>query len=99
MVRANFFWSRDLMLVDFLQLILDWDGDPIKGPDGKTDMTLKSASQFALGARFQDEASMPFATQVERYKLGKKIGVGSSPVEITIDEAKQIKDLVSKAYP
>ena len=85
------------MLIDFKKVILDLKGDPVKLPD-KAELTLLSVCQESLMASFPDEQALPGAEKVKRFVLALKIGDSTLPVEITIEEAAEIKKLVAKAY-
>jgi hypothetical protein len=84
------------MLIDFRKPILDFNGDPIKGPDGK-EVTLVSVCHRALESRFQDEPNLSDAEITNRYVLGLKIA-NPLPVDITIKEAAQLMKLCAKLF-
>lgn len=85
------------MLIDFQKVILDLKGDPIKLPD-ETELKLLTVCQESLMASFPDEQQLPAAEKVKRFVIAIKIGESSIPVDITIEEAAEIKKLVGKAY-
>lgn len=85
------------MLIDFKKVILDLRGDPIKLPDG-AELRLLTVCQESLLASFSDEQGVPATEKVKRFELALKIGETALPVEITIEEAAEIKKLVGKAY-
>lgn len=84
------------MLIDFKKPILDLKSVPMKDSEGKP-FLLGVACQEALTAAFQDEVALLAAEKVKRFLLALKIE-GALPVDISIEEAVEIKKLVGKAY-
>jgi hypothetical protein len=84
------------MLIDFQRQLRDMNDEVMK-LNGK-DFLLVNACQEALLATFPDEQGLGGKEKVERFLLAMKITDGLLPVEISIEEAAQIKMLVGKAY-
>lgn len=84
------------MLVDFQRPISGLGGQPMVGADGKP-FLLVMACQEALTATFQDEQGLAGAEKVKRFVLAMKLE-NKLPVDVSIEEAAQIKSLVAKAY-
>lgn len=81
------------MKINFEQKIFSIKGKPIKGNDG-SDLDLETvcgSSLLTAGQNLNGEASF------KQYKLAKKISSGGE-VEITVEEAAMIKDLVGKNW-
>jgi hypothetical protein len=97
------------MLIDFRKPILDISGEPIvwrpeqRDPTGKVTkpeqkLTMLSACQEALGAAFSDEqTTLSQKEKIERFSLALRIA-NPMPVEITLDEAGEIKKCVNKLF-
>ena len=83
------------MLIDFKKPILDLKGEPMK--NGENPFLLGMACQEALTATFQDEQALPAPEKVKRFMLALKIE-GALPVDVSIEDAAEIKKLVGKAY-
>jgi len=83
------------MLIDFQKPILDLKSEPLKMAEQP--FLLLNACQEALIAQFQDETQLPAADKVKRFALAMKID-NKLPIDITIEEAAEIKKLVGKLY-
>lgn len=84
------------MLLDQHSQIKDLNGAPLKKPDG-AEFLLVDALHEVLQATFSDEATLPAATKVERFELAIRL-TKPNPVEVTIDEAAELKRLIGKGY-
>ena len=85
------------MRIDFGKVLTDFEGQPIKEsprPDSK-EVTLKTVCINALLGNGPDE-KIDGTEKLRRYQLANKIHCGTQ--EISIEEAKTIKELVGKAY-
>lgn len=93
------------MKLDTTAPLYDFDGnvlhDTIKGPDGKPKdgpaITARKICMDALTVTVPGE-EVAGLEKFERGILALKLRDEPSPVEITIDDAKRIKDLVGKLY-
>ena len=83
------------MKIAFNQLILDLNNKPLES-NGQP-FTLRNAAQEALLATFADEPNLPAVEKIKRFTLAQKIAP-MQVVEISIEEAATIKELVGKAY-
>jgi hypothetical protein len=85
------------MLIDFKKQILDLKGSSVKLPDGG-DALLSNVCQEALMASFPDERDLSGVDKVKRFALALKIGESALPIEITSEDAADLKRLVAKAF-
>ena len=85
------------MKINFEQVLVDLDGDPIKDDTKKDsrDATLGSVARNALLARFPDEQNLSGDEQFHRYELASFTKGGHDwPAE----DVALLKKLISKAY-
>lgn len=85
------------MLIDFKKEILNLKNEPLKLPDGSK-LLLGGVCEEALMGNFPDESGLSGADKVKRFGLAIKISKEFLPIEITIEEAAELKRLVAKAY-
>lgn len=85
------------MKIDFQKPLLDLKGEKMKRQDEKP-FLLVDACQEALLATFPDEGQLAGTEKVQRFVLALKIADGLLPVEVSIEEAAEMKKLVAKAY-
>lgn len=83
------------MKIDFSQIIRKINDDPIKEPDGK-DFTLGSACINSLLA--DPEVKISGEEKVNRYNLALAIHAAREPLDLKIEEAAKIKQLVGETY-
>jgi hypothetical protein len=85
---------------DFTKCLENLEGETLKDMDGKTDVTYKALAVRGLlfpprqGEKPDDQDKMLIA-----FDLAMRIQKATEPLEITIDEAKLIKDKVANASP
>lgn len=94
--------------VDVTQVLLDFDGKTElttslricvacrQAVGKKKPMTLRHVLTTALNA-IEENERVPFAIQMERYELAKRIE-NSSPVELSNAECSMLQTLVSQSY-
>lgn len=87
--------------LDFTQPILQLDGSPIQGADGKPqpDYTLEKVAEQALLGRFQDESSALGDEMTKRYDLAQRIYNHKADVTLSVEELSLVKRLIGKAFP
>lgn len=61
-------------------------------------LTLRTVSQNALVAVFQDEQHLSGEDKLKRWELAMKVKRSPDPVDLTTDEVVLIKKLIGKAY-
>lgn len=84
------------MKINFSAVLTDLDGGAIK--DGKKDLTLGTVATTALLGNYDDERPTG-QEKSQRYALAVKVhGANSHPLELDLDEAKLIQDLIAKSY-
>lgn len=84
------------MLINFSAELQDFHGRPIKG-DGDAPATLGFVALQALAASFQEEKP-DAGRSVRRYKLGVRIAMAEGPLNLTVEEANEIKLVIGKAF-
>jgi hypothetical protein len=82
--------------IDVKQVIRDLQGEPLKNPKGE-DTTLRWAFTEALLASSQGDENLSGEEKYNRYKLAKKVNA-SDEVELSVEEAAQIKKLLPKGF-
>ena len=84
------------MKINFDAVITTLDGKPIK--DASKDLTLGMVATSALLSNHEDERPTG-QEKAARYSLAVKIhGANSHPLELDLDDAKLIQDLIAKSY-
>lgn len=86
------------MKIDFSSVLKGLDGKELKGDlKGEKSLTLGSVCVESLMASFPDEERLSGNDKVKRFKLAQKI-YNRTPVDITVEDASLIKELIGKAY-
>jgi hypothetical protein len=83
------------MRVDLRQNIIDYEGKPLPGPDGKPEV-LRNVFATALNNTVGGEVQTPEAKS-KAYELTVKI-YARKQIDLTLDERKLIKDRVGVLY-
>lgn len=84
------------MKFDVNHVLVDLAQAPLK--QGEKDFTLGDAATAALLSDYQDER-LSGQEKSRRYSLAVKIhGANGKPLDLDLDDAKLIRDLVAKAY-
>ncbi|MBE3139512.1 MAG: hypothetical protein IMZ53_02910 [Thermoplasmata archaeon] len=83
------------MKIDFSKILCNIDGTQMQEAKDKP-LTLDKVCVNAILSEMQGETASG-VEKVERFKLAKKI-CGASEIDITIEEAAQIKERVGKLY-
>lgn len=95
------------MLIDFNAALKDLDGKPIPQMtmiagqlmvDGDKVWTLGAAATTALLDSYEDERQLSGSDKFTRFMLASKIHGQGLPVDVDLDEAKLIKDLIAKRF-
>ncbi len=76
--------------------ILNLEGKPLVGPDQKP-LTLKKAAVDALLALYPDEQTLSGEEKMKRYRIAKKITIGTEK-DWTVEEIALVKKLIAKNY-
>lgn len=66
--------------------------------EGATPTTFRAAACDAIMAPLEGDDKVAIEVKLRRFKLATRIAEGAA-VELTLDEAKEIKDRVNKRYP
>lgn len=81
------------------------DGEPMqfvenegKATEKKVTLTFKKVSTDSLMAMFQDEKDLTGEDKIKRAMLAQKIYSATDIVELSLDEAQQVKKVVNKLY-
>jgi hypothetical protein len=82
------------MKIDLLQPILDYEGKPIKNPDG-TEFTLRSAMAVALNNQAEGEPPLTGEQKAKIYRLSVKI-YEDKECDLTVDDRAFIKERAGK---
>lgn len=84
------------MKIDFSSILTDIDGQAMTDKDKP--VTLKTVSQIALLAAFDDERGLSGDEKVKRFILAEKIG--KKPIcDLKAEEIAEIKKCIGKGYP
>lgn len=89
-----------VQLADRLDIMRIISREPIIGLDGKHvgDDTIGSCICNALMAMFPHETELPGTEKLRRYKLALRIYDAALPVNVSVEDATLIKQLVGFAY-
>jgi len=85
------------MQYDFQTAAIGLTGDALKDETGK-DITFKVVALNALLGQYDDERSLSGEEKLKRYRLAGRISKAEGAIELTIEEAALLKQLVGKAY-
>lgn len=84
--------------IDFTTPLVQLDGKPFLGPDGKpVETTLASVAETALLGSYVDEQNLTGEEKVKRFSLANKIH-GNRAASLTTEEVALIKRLIAKSY-
>lgn len=84
------------MRKDFSKVLTTIDGDPLHDKD--KDLTAGAIALSALLGNYDDEKALTGKEKADRYQLAMKINKNMKEVDLTIEQAKLVKDLVGKAF-
>lgn len=73
------------------------DGQPLKGPDGKSDATLKNISVVALMTMFDQDKAMQGDEKLRLYEMATKINAGGE-IELAPEDVVLLKKRIGFAY-
>lgn len=83
------------MKIDFAAVLTDFAGGPLKTDDRP--VTLGHVTLQALGASYPDETP-DGARSVRRFEIGSRVATTKGKVELTVEEAAEIKKVIGKAF-
>lgn len=87
------------MKIDFTKELTTIEGEPLKPFGGDTVLTLgKVAVNALLGNPPQGQKPDTQEEMLKSYDLALRIQKSTTPIDITIDEAKKLKDKVAQNY-
>lgn len=84
------------MRIDFSKTLIGIEGDDLKWDD-KVVLTLRKCAIEALQATIPGE-QVDGEERFRRGELAEKIYRGPDPVELSIDEAKKVKEFIGKVF-
>ena len=85
------------MKVDLTREFFDPMGQKIL-PTEEEHFTLREVIVRSLMADFKDELEMSGENKLKRYQLGMEVMKAEKPIELTLEQAVEIKSLVAKMY-